>query len=322
MSLRPPPRSEKPSRAVAKMLLLTLLAVAAGAVIWAAVTNQRIDQTESTPYGDVEIEGAASVDGLTIAVDHVGLGSLPVILLHDVDMAGSVVWDDLISELGDGVTAVKVDLPGFGWSSRIIEPGSAHTVASMAEMVSTIVEQRFNRPVVVVGAGLGGEVGAEMAVTRPDLLAGLVMIDSDFWAPESWREIGETLPFFGRPVTYALETGGQFSFENWAPKCEGGGWCPSQAQAKTRSDILSISGTTDSLHAFRLTPPASLVPSELDAITTPSVYVWSTGGSVPVSSRDRIASEIAGLQVVEVDAWKAHLDDPAGVAKTVLSLAP
>lgn len=322
MSLRRPPRRDAPSRVIVRILLLVVMALIAGVIIWAAVTDQRIDLTETRSLEDVDRPGAVEVQSLSINVDQRGLGPLPVILLHGIDIAGGVLWDEVIDELGSEVTTVAIDLPGYGLSSRIPDPGSAHTVAAMAQVVAELIEARFNRPVLVAGVGLGGEVGAELAVTQPGLLAGLVMIDVDFWDRDGWLETAERAPFVGRAITFAFETGGPFSSDRWAPHCEVDGWCPTPSQVQARAIASEIRSTTDSLQAFRETPPASLVPSRLGDITTPSVYIWSSDGDVTEETADRTATEMPGLRVVESATWKIHLDDPAEVARQILSLAP
>ena len=183
---------------------------------------------------------------------------------------------------------MRVDLPGFGLSARIPEEGSRHTVASMAEEVSDVIQQSFGQPAVVAGIGLGGEVAAEIAVTHPDLVAGLVMLDVDFFKPRAWDEFVERLPWVGIAATYALETGGPLAAGRWAPNCESGGWCPTPSQVQARNRAETIVDTSESIHFFRRTPAASQVPSKLGEITTPTSYLWSQAGDVPRESVDRV----------------------------------
>ena len=320
--LRPPPKSGPPSRVLARIVLLAILAVIAGILIWAAVTIQAIGSTETRSLADLELVGPAEVDGLTVNVVHKGLGSLPVILLHDVDVAGSAVWDPVIERLGDEVTAVSIDLPGFGLSSRIPTESAAHTVASMAQVVAEIVDERFSDPVVFAGVGLGGEVAAEVAVIRPDLVTGLVMIDVDFWLTGGWLEFAEKLPYLGRAVTFGFKAGGSFGVDTWAPNCESGGWCPTADQLAARALAASIVGTTDSFASFLRTPPSSFVPAKLDDIAVPTIFVWSEDGEVPSKSVDRVATAVTGLEVRTANVWKAHLEDPALVSEAIFAVAP
>jgi pimeloyl-ACP methyl ester carboxylesterase len=180
------------------------------------------------------------------------------------------------------------------------------------------MRQSFDQPAVVAGVGLGGEVAAEIAVTQPGLLAGLVMVDVDFYKPREWDEFLEKLPWFGTAATYALETGGPLAAGRWAPNCESGGWCPSQSQIEARDLAETIVNTSESIHSFRRTPAASQVPSKLGEITMPTRYLWSQAGEVPQESVDRVQEALPAATVEGVaDAWKAHLDTPEVVAATV-----
>jgi pimeloyl-ACP methyl ester carboxylesterase len=216
---------------------------------------------------------------------------------------------------------VTLDLPGFGLSERIPEPGEHHTVGDMAALVVEVIDVRYGTPAVLAGVGLGGLVAAEVAVIRPDVVEGLVMIDVDFSRVDGWRERLQRLPFLGRAVTYTYETSGSLAGTTWAPHCEEGGWCPTEAQVGKRQVIASIADSTDSIHAFRNTPASSLVPSDLDQITAPTVYVWSTRGSVPESSVEMIGVEIPHMEVIEADTWMAHVEAPEVVVAAIETVA-
>ncbi|MGH3649763.1 MAG: alpha/beta fold hydrolase, partial [Acidimicrobiia bacterium] len=315
--LQRPPEVASPSRALARILTLLILAVAAGLVIFAATTNQRIDLTEDLSTTALELSNPSEIDGLIINVVEDAGGSVPVVLLHDADVTGGLILSDLSASLPDQYAGVRIDLPGFGYSDRIVSEGPRHTVSGLAEVVAGALEERFASGVLVAGVGLGGEVGAELAVTYPHLVTGLVMVDVDFWAGDSFEVTLQRAPLVGRAATYTWEIGGRFSVDNWMPFCETGGWCASPEQLAERAVIVTIEDTTDSFYGFRQTAEAASAPANLADITTPTAYVWSTKGEVPAETVDRISDEIAGLTVIESDSYQAHLEDPATVASAV-----
>jgi pimeloyl-ACP methyl ester carboxylesterase len=319
--LRPPPKEETPSRLFVRFLMLIVLVVAAGVAIWTAVTLDRITLIEDVSLENLELDVVTTND-TRLNVVRQGEGEVPLVLLHDVDVAGGIIWDGVVAELDPRFSVMRIDLPGFGLSERIPTEGSRHTVASMAEDVSDAIAQTFGRAVVIAGVGLGGEVAAEIAVIQPDLVAGLVMVDVDFYRPEGWIEFVEKLPWVGTAATFAFETGGPLAAGRWAPNCETGGWCPTQSQVDARDLAETIVDSTASLHAFRRTPAASQVPSKLGEITAPTQYLWSQAGDVPRESVDRV-QEAMPEAVVEVvaDAWKAHLDTSEVVAATIAGIA-
>jgi pimeloyl-ACP methyl ester carboxylesterase len=307
---------------VGRILFLIVLLALLAAVIWAAVIHQRIPLVETVSLDSVETQDQEIVDGVTINVSDFGEGDLPVFLLHDVDVTGSAIFTDLEASLGNSVRTVEVDLPGFGLSTRLPGENPGHTVADMASKVSAVIEARSEGPAVLVGVGLGGEVAAEVAVTRPELVAGLVMIDVDFYSRNTWVQTLERIPWFGMAVTYAFEVGGSFSDSAIAPYCDAGGWCPDEAMVRLRGVTASIVDTTASINGFRVTDPASDVPSRLGDITAPTVFVWSQGGRVPEDSVDRVVSAVPGIVLERFDVFQAHLESPAGVADAIRGLIP
>jgi pimeloyl-ACP methyl ester carboxylesterase len=318
--LQAPPKTEKPSRLVARFLTLIIFASAAGVVIYTAVTNQRADLVEDIRPVNLDLEDISVIDGFLTNVRQDPGGPTPAVILHDFDVTGGLILDDLSFGLGEAYHGVRLDLPGFGYSTRMPTQGPHHTVSGLAQRVAPVLEERFGSPVLVVGAGLGGEVGTELALTRPDLIAGLVMVDVDFWSEAPFPESLESIPWVGKAATYTWETGGQFALDNWAPYCDAGGWCPRSDQISLRLLIIEIENTTDSLHGFRSTPDAALAPSNLDDIAVPVAYVWSTDGKVSEDTIDRLKAELPGLNVMESATFQAHLEDPATVTAALASV--
>lgn len=316
-SLQKPPERDRPAHIFARMVVLLVLLLLVGVAVWAAVTGQRADLIETTSLDSLEREDTIAVGDLSINLQEAAGGPVPVVLLHDFDIAGNVLWDSVAEELGEGFHPVRVDLPGFGLSDRLPGEGSGHTVSSMARVIAAVIEERSDVPAVVAGVGLGGKVAAEIAVTNPDLVRGLVLVDVDFWSERDWVEMAETLPFVGRAITHTFEAGGPLALERWAPTCDEGGWCPSADQIEARELAASVERTTDSLHAFRLTPTSALVPSDLESITVPVSYVWSTEGAVPAGSVDMIEDRLPEMPVIETQTWKAHLESPGSVVDAI-----
>ncbi len=321
-SLRPPPKADAPSRVAARFVGLIILLMLAGSAIWAVVTGQRIDLIEVVTTDDLDRTEVVTSDGTALNIVQEGSGAVQVVLLHDVDVAGGILWDEVVNALGEEVTALRIDLPGFGLSDRVPAEGSKHTVAVMAEMVSEVVSGRFDGPVVFAGVGLGGEVAAEIGVIHPELVSGLVMVDVDFEKSDGWVEMLEKLPFYGRSVTFSFEGAGPFAAGRWAPNCEAGGWCPTLQQVEGRDLAETVANTSESMRGFRRTPAASVVPSKLNEITAPTYFVWSQEGDVPRESVDLIIEVLPDMQVEVVPVWKAHLEAPDVVANAILTVSP
>lgn len=298
---------------------MTLLVFAAGAgiAVYTAATNQAADLSEDLRPVTLELEDSTDIGGFVTSARVDEGGPDPVVILHDDDITGGLILDGVAASLGDAYHGVRIDLPGFGYSTRMPLEGTHHTVTGIADRLAQVLEERFGGPVPVVGVGLGGEVGAELAHTYPDLVEALVMVDVDFWSPPSFAAGLQSLPWLGKAATYTWETGGRFALRNWAPYCDEGGWCPTGDHVAERLVIIELERTTDSLHAFRSTREAALASANLDQITVPTVYVWSTQGEVDEDIVDRLTEEMSALRIVESATFQAHLEDPATVAEAL-----
>jgi pimeloyl-ACP methyl ester carboxylesterase len=320
--LQAPPKQETPSRLVARLLMLIILVGVVGLLVYTAVTNQRIDLVEDIRTSGLELDDPAEVNGVTVNVEDDGGSGTPVVILHGVDIAGTLNLEPLAESLSDAYRPVRIDLPGFGYSDRIPIESYAHTTAGMADTVSAIIGERFSTRVVVVGAGFGGEVAAELAHSHPDLVLGAVMVDVDFWSPaNSIERTLERLPWIGKTATYTWETGGQFALDNWSPYCEEGGWCPSSEEESLRAFIVEIADTTVSLHEFLRTEDAALASANLEDITVPLAYVWSTEGVIEAETVDRVSDEAGEVVVVESATFQAHLEDYDSIAAGIEAVA-
>ncbi len=322
MGLLQPPKVERTGRVFLKMLFVLVLAALAGVLIWSSSVDSRIDLVEDITVESLDLDPATfeTVSELDIHVVDLSLGETPVILIHDVDVSGGVVFDQLAPLLVDDLRAVTLDLPGFGLSERMPTAGAHHTVGAMAGVVADVIEQRYGEPVVLLGVGLGGEVAAEVAATRPETAAGVVMVDVDFWAVDGWRERLQRWPVIGRSMTFTLETSGSRGASTWAPHCGDGGWCPTQDQLRKRAVTAQIVGSTDSIWAFRNTRNASFVPTDLDQISVPVAYVWSLEGRVPRETVERIKVELPDMVIFDVEAAMAHVEAPSELVDAIRSV--
>lgn len=321
--LQPPPREDTPSRIAARMAVLVVLLTMFAIFIWVAVTNQQIPLVEDLRIDAVEGLEFEVTERATFRVDDRGDGETPVFLFHDANLAGGVMFESLVGSLDGQARTVAVDLPGFGFSTRFPFDGPVHTVSGMAERLVPVIEARSEGPVVLVGVGMGGKVAAELAATRPDLAAGLVLIDVDFYDDNAGLvQAFERVPWLGTAVTYAFEVSGAFSDSSADPYCEEGGHCLTVQQRRVRDLAVQIAGTSQSLQAFRSTPPAAIVPSRLVDITAPTVVVWSTKGKVSEESIDRLVEGVSGAGLETFDVFEAVHEAPDGVAALVAGLLP
>src|SRR5215472_16709666 len=127
-------------------------------------------------------------DGCDITMHRSGGGPRHLVLVHGSRNAGGV-WRPLMERLPHGYTAIAPDLLGCGTSGR---PASWErcTGSAYARDVAALIEDlELDRPV-LVGHSLGAGIGIRVALDRPGLLRGLVLVSPtstrgiDFISPE------------------------------------------------------------------------------------------------------------------------------------------
>lgn len=138
--------------------------------------------------GDLAARAALGLEGFEIAVDGVRLAvsdsaggaGPPVLCLHAAGH-GSRDFERLI-ELGPRRRWLTVDWPGHGRSHDDPQPATASRYAAL---LSGVIDALQLDQVVLLGNSVGGAAAIEVAATRPDRVAALVLVDSGGLAPDT-----------------------------------------------------------------------------------------------------------------------------------------
>ena len=119
-----------------------------------------------------------------LRICHVDLGSgEPVLLMHG--LGGSIEsWSNNIEGLAKGMRVIAVDLPGFGLSDK---PKMNYTIRFYTKFVVQFLKQLRLKQVSIVGSSLGGQVAAEVAISRPALVKKLVLISPAGALPPTFK---------------------------------------------------------------------------------------------------------------------------------------
>lgn len=113
----------------------------------------------------------ASTTGFTpggLAWDAAGSGT-PIVLVHS-GVADRRMWDPQWERLADRHRVIRCDCRGFGRSRPPSGPWSGH--ADLVEVIESVAAE----PAVLVGTSFGAGLAIEAALTRPDLVRGLVLM--------------------------------------------------------------------------------------------------------------------------------------------------
>ena len=102
-------------------------------------------------------------------------GGACVVLLHGFPLDHRM-WDDVAALLPDDVTVVAPDLPGLGASP--LDASQPPSVVVAADAVAVTVRAAGFDEIVVAGLSMGGYVALALAERHPELVAGLVLLDT------------------------------------------------------------------------------------------------------------------------------------------------
>jgi pimeloyl-ACP methyl ester carboxylesterase len=116
---------------------------------------------------------AVSSDGINIEYDSYGEKGPAVVLVHGWSNNRSF-WDPHVPTLSETHRVVTLDLAGFGDSG---DSRSAWTMEAFGQDVAAVVNALGLEDVVLVGFSMGGAAVLEAAVSIPESIAGVVLVD-------------------------------------------------------------------------------------------------------------------------------------------------
>jgi pimeloyl-ACP methyl ester carboxylesterase len=250
----------------------------------------------------------------SVAYDSRGNGD-PIVLLpgggHDQHD-----YDEVRDLLPSRFRSIGVDWPGHGQSPAGTTPA---TELRLAQIVEELLDSLTPHGAVLVGNSLGGNVATRLAIRRPGLVKGLVIIDGGGF--EGSGQLAARLfcalmsrPGFVRRV-YPL-----FSQAYTRPRTAADHRSRASAIATTRS-AAGVKAVTDIWRSFRL--PEHDLRAQAERITAPTVLIWGRHDPVlPPAAGETARDLIAGSRLVVIESGHLpHTTDPAAVAAELIKVA-
>lgn len=207
---------------------------------------------------------------------------------------------------------VALDWPGHGASPAPTQDASVTLFADVAER---LVEEVAPEGAVVVGNSVGGFSAARLAIRRPDLVRGLVLIDSGGFAPRP-PHVRAFCALMGRPA-FLRAIYPAFSKAYMRSKTDADRRARTTAIATTRADpgLRVVSQVWRSFagdaHDLRADAPSIAAPT--------LVLHGRRDPVVPLRIGRATAALIPGARLVAFDSGhQPHTTDPDGVAAEVM----
>lgn len=247
-----------------------------------------------------------------IAYDEQGAG--PAVVLLPSGAHDHHDYDELRALLPSFRT-IALDWPAHGASPPGTGPASVTRFADVAE---ELVERLAPEGAVVVGNSVGGFSAARLAIRRPELVKGLVLIDGGGFAgrPPHVRAFCALMgrPWFLRRIYPA------FSARYMRARTAADRRARDAGVATTRADP-GLRAVSELWRSFA--SPEHDLRAEASAIAAPTLLLWGRHDPViPLRLGRRIAQRIPGARLVVFDAGHVpHTTDPEGVAAELVPFA-
>ena len=221
---------------------------------------------------------------------HAATGHTPLLLLHGLAPASSVVWHDVARDLEHTELCRLPDLPGLGATERPAEGRAGLRLDRIAARIAELVETLGHAQVVLGGHGIGGAVAAHLAAGWPEKVRALVLCSSPL-SPSAWpplRLAPVLVPGVGDVVRRALRV---------------------PVAVRELGRAVDMESTAAAWRLVCAAPPPTLVLWGSGAVAPPPahgralageaggtfVQISDAGDLVPWERPERVAEEISGF---------------------------
>ncbi|HTX97087.1 MAG TPA: alpha/beta fold hydrolase [Mycobacterium sp.] len=110
------------------------------------------------------------------------LGSGPTLLLLHATLHDRHDFDPIVETLARRYRTIAVDWPGHG-DSDLIDSATTPSAPLFADVLEDIVDGLGLTSAAIIGNSVGGFAAARLAINRPDLVAGLVLVNTGGFIP-------------------------------------------------------------------------------------------------------------------------------------------
>jgi pimeloyl-ACP methyl ester carboxylesterase len=243
-----------------------------------------------------------------------GTGDPPALLIHGT---GPAIWGELPGRLAEHRRTIVYDRRGYGDS-----PGPTGTNAyAHAQDAAALLEELGAAPAIVVGWSWGGIVALALAERRPELVAGLVLLEAPLHLKSrpnlaQLRAIGGAILLDRRGREHdAVER-----FARWAIAGTGGGWDSLPPEQRE----LMRANARPALDELRVGTGEELKPKRLATIEARGIWLVGDRSQPDFARAARRRAGLLRHFTVRTVTGAGHgiqLDRPDAVAAAVAELA-
>jgi 3-oxoadipate enol-lactonase len=251
----------------------------------------------------------ARLNGATIHyADEGDRAGAPVVFVNSLG-TDFRVWDKVVPLLPEGLRIIRADKRGHGLSELTLGP---YSIEGLADDTAALLDRLEVKGAAVVGLSIGGMIAQSLAARRPDLVRGMVLMDTaaKIGTPEMW---GERLA--------AVEAGGieaiaDAVMQRWFPESFRNGHADEAAIWRTMLTRTPAAGYVACGRAIQ----AADLTEATGKLTLPTLAMaGSEDGSTPPDLVAGTAKLIAGarMEVIEGSGHLPCVDRPAMAAAMI-----
>ncbi len=265
-----------------------------------------------TPTGPIayDVQGGSQRD-----VEAAGSTPVPTIVLLPSGAHDHHDFDELRALLPGRYRTISLDWPAHGESP----PGSAPATAMrFADVAEELVGQLVPDGAIVLGNSVGGFSAARLAIRRPELVKGLVLVDGGGFAGRP-PHVRAFCALMGRPG-FLRAIYPSFSRRYMRARTAADTRARDTAIATTRSDP-GLTAINELWRSFA--SPGHDLRREAASIAAPTLLVWGRRDPViPPRIGRRLARTIPGARLVELDTGHVpHTSEPERFAEELTRFA-
>lgn len=127
------------------------------------------------------------LDDIVVHYDVAGRSDAPALVLVNSLGTDLRVWDALAPHLADRFRLVRYDKRGHGLTDATASP---YAMALLAADLAGLLDRLEIGEAVICGLSIGGMIAQQLSAERPDLIRGLVLMDTahKIGSPQMWDE--------------------------------------------------------------------------------------------------------------------------------------
>ncbi len=229
--------------------------------------------------------------GPLATVDHLR----DLVLIHGM-MDSAYNWKRNMEVLAQKYRVWAVDLPGFGFSSRLT--GRVYTFKNFARWVRDFMNAVEIQRATIVGHSMGGAITLQFANDYPQRVDKIVLLNpaAYWWIPAAVR-LAARIPWLPRALAGIAINSKRVHSTIWRVAV---GTSPFDAnEVARRSRHLRVKGTLDALIALAASPRETDLPRALNGISVPALVVWGAEDLVlPKEHGERLARDLPNARLL------------------------